>query len=95
MTIKERIMEIVHNKWDMEMDNLEKIVVMAYCIGRESGVREVSDEYRVLITEQRERANKCRYVHMANKIIGSRDYIYHPDYAGEISAMFGDDETKL
>lgn len=95
MTVKEKIMALVHNDYDMEVDNWEKLVIMAYYIGRESSAREVSDRYRTLIAQQRQRAQECRYTHMANKIIGDEDYIYHSDYAGEMTVAFGNDKTEL
>ena len=96
MTVKEKILDIVFGgEYDMEVDDWKKLVAMAYYIGRESAVREVSDKYTALIAEQRKRAAECRYPHMANKIIGDKDRIYHSDYAGEMTAIFGNDETKM
>lgn len=95
MTVKEKVMELVQNRYDMETDDWQRLVIMAYYIGRESGVREMSDKYRALIAKQRQMAKECRYTHVVNKIIGDKDYIYHSDYAGEMTATFGSDKTKL
>lgn len=99
MTVKEKIMSIVDNPeqrgYDMEIDNWQKLVAIAYYMGRESATKEVNDKYTKLIQEQRKRANECRYNKMANRIIGERDYIYCSDYAGEMTVIFGGDETNL
>ena len=94
MTVKEKILSIV-DKFDCEVDDWNKLVGMAYYIGKEQGVKEISDKYTALLAEQRKRANKCRYNRMAHKVIGDVKYIYHPDYSGDMTEMFGNDETKL
>lgn len=94
MTIKERIEQCIEIL-DCEKDTVEKVIALAYYIGRETATREVSNDYKKLIKKQRERANNCRYKHMANEIIGNNDYIYYPDYGCEMTAMFGDDETEF
>lgn len=96
MTAKERIMQIVNNlHTDMESDTMEKLICMAYWIGRESATRETSDKYKALISAQNERAEKSRYKHFAKSIIGDQKYIYCSDYAGEITSTFGNDITNL
>lgn len=99
MTVKEKIMNVVFSKdqkgYDMEVDDFNKLITMAYYIGREAATKEVSDKYNALIKKQRTRANECRYKNMANKIVGDNDYIYFSDYAGTMTDMFGNDETNL
>ena len=99
MTVKEKIMSIVdapnQDGYDMDVDDWRKLVAMAYYMGRESATRNVSNQYNKLIQDQRKRASECRYSKMTNKIIGDKDYIYFPDYAGDMTAMFGSDETNL
>ena len=99
MTVKEKITSIVfasnQDGYDMDTDDWRKLVAMAYYLGRESATKEVSDKYKELIHNQRKRASECRYKNMANKIIGNQDYIYFPDYAGDMTALFGSDETNL
>ena len=94
MTVKEKILSIV-DKFDCEVDDWNKLVGMAYYIGKEQGVKEISDKYTALLAEQRKRADKCRYNKMAHKVIGDVKYIYHPDYSGDMIEMFGNDEIKL
>lgn len=95
MTINERVKFIVDSSVEMEDGcnnaTVEKMIYMAYFIGREQAAREVSDMYVKLIKEQRERANSCRFKHMANKIIGNKDYLYCSDYGMVMTRMFGND----
>lgn len=96
MTTKERIMQIVNNiHTDMEADTMEKLICVAYWIGRESATKETSDKYNALIATQNERAEKSRYKHFAKSIIGDQKYIYCSDYAGEMTSIFGNDITNL
>lgn len=95
MTAAERIREIVRSNTDMDKDSLEKLVTLAYCMGREAATRETSDKYVALIADQRKRASECRYSKFASAVIGDESYIYSPDYAGEFTALFGSDETAL
>lgn len=44
---------------------------------------------------QHERAEACRYYKMAAAIVGPEKFLYCPDYAGEMSATFGNDATEL
>lgn len=94
MTVIEKVKQCVANL-DCEKDTVEKIIALAYYIGKEEATRRVSNEYRHLIKEQRERANNCRYKHMANEIIGDRDYIYNPEYSGKMTGLFGSDKTEI
>lgn len=94
MTINERVKQCIA-EMDCEKDSIEKLVALAYFIGKEEATREVSDSYKKLIQEQRKRAENCRYKHMANKIIGDQDYIYFGDYDCGMIGCFGDDETEI
>lgn len=94
MTVIERVRQCVESL-DCEKDNTEKLIALAYYIGREEATRETSDKYKKLIREQRAKANACRYKHMANEIIGKADYIYCPDYSGDMTATFGSDDTEI
>lgn len=77
---------------DLQNPAIADLLWLAYQIGREDGVRDMSDKYRALIRQMRERADACRYKHMAHDVIGDKDYIYHPDYAGDMKSMFGRDK---
>lgn len=94
MTIIECVKECV-NALDCEKDSIEKVIALAYYIGKEEATREVSDSYKKLIQEQRKRAAKCRYKHMANDIIGNQNYIYFSDYDSAMTGLFGSDDTKI
>jgi hypothetical protein len=94
MTIIERVKQCVKSL-DCETDSIEKVIALAYYIGKEEATREVSDSYKKLIQEQRKRAAECRYKHMAEKVIGDQNYIYFSDYAGDITGLFGSDDTKI
>lgn len=100
MTIKDRVTTIMtsqHN-WDDDEHTpatVEKMIAMAYYMGREMATREISDQYNALIAAQRERANACRYSKMANAIIGDQDYIYSDDYRGEMTSTFGNDTADI
>lgn len=94
MTVIERVKECVKSL-ECEKDTTEKLIALAYYIGKEEATREVSDAYTKLIQEQRKRADKCRYKHMAEKIIGSQNYIYFGDYDMAMTGIFGSDDTKI
>ena len=95
MTYREKICDILKQDIDMDKDSVEKLVFMAYMMGREKADREVSDLYNSHLAEQRKRAEACRYNHMAEKVIGAETYLYTPDYAGEFTAEFGGDAYGL
>lgn len=94
MTVIQRIKQAVNNL-DCETDNIDKIIALAYMIGKEKATREVSNAYNKLLAEQRERAEKCRYHNMAAEIIGDERYIYFGDYDGAMCYTFGSDETEV
>lgn len=80
---------------DFEHDSIEKLIAIAYWIGREEATREISDKYNDLIRDQRRRAAECRYHKMAAEIVGDISYIYSSDYAGDITETFGSDQTDI
>ena len=99
MTCKDLIMSIIDDPaqkgYDMSIDDPRKLIAIAYYMGRESATREVSDVYSALLRQQLDRADKCRYRHMAHAVQGDVKYIYHGDYSGDITSMFGADQTDL
>ena len=96
MTVKERIDQILwQDEYNMDDDRWQKLVIMAYYMGRESATRAVSDLYRGLIGQMLARADACRYSHMAHQVIGDQYGFYLPDYAGDMTTHFGSDETRL
>lgn len=94
-TLRTRVKEAIGNCKDMEDDSLDKLLAIAYYMGREEATREVSDKYNAHLAAQHERAEACRYYKMAAAIVGPEKFLYCPDYAGEMSATFGNDATEL
>lgn len=94
MTVLQRIKAAV-NSLDCSQDDINKIIALAYMIGKEEATREVSDQYAQLIKEQRKRADNCRYKHLANAVIGDQSYIYFGDYDNAMTAIFGSDDTTV
>lgn len=96
MTCKDKIKDII-NKHDfsMDADSWEKLVYLAYYMGREEATKSVSDEYSKLLSEQKARAKECRYYKMAMHVQGNYDYLYTSDYSGDMTSLFGNDETDL
>lgn len=95
MTVYERVKNTLSNNIDMDKDTIDKLIFCAYYFGREEAARQVSDQYSKHIEEQHARANAVRYHKMANDIVGPEQYIYTPDYSGDMMAAFGGDETTL
>lgn len=97
MTILERVRQIVQSDIDLEVDTagVEKLVYLAYYIGKEEATREVSDMYTSHIAEQRNRAESCRYHKMAQEVVGPETYLYHPDYSMPMTTVFGSDNADI
>nr|DAX10560.1 MAG TPA: hypothetical protein [Bacteriophage sp.] len=74
-----------------ENKNIGDCSIRAIC----TATREVSDKYNAHLAAQHERAEACRYYKMAAAIVGPEKFLYCPDYAGEMSATFGNDPTEL
>ena len=79
--------------YSMEVDDPRKLIAIAYYMGRESAAHEVSDKYNQLLAQQMQRAEDCRYHNMAMAIQGNIRYVYSPDYSGDMTNMFGIDQT--
>lgn len=96
MTCLTRILQILNDdNLDMDADTVEKLVTVAYHMGREHATKEVSDKYSNHIAEQKRRAAACRYRKMAEAVVGPEDYLYNGDYAGDFTKAFGSDETSF
>jgi len=100
MTINERIKSIIANPEDIDMSyeqaaSAEKMIYIAYWIGREAAAREVSDAYNRHLSAQHERAAQCRYNRMAAAVVGPESYIYSADYSQEMTATFGGDPADI
>lgn len=81
------------NGYSMEIDDPRKLIAIAYYMGREAAARDVSDQYNKLLAQQLQRAADCRYHNMALSIQGDVKYIYCTDYSGDMTSMFGTDQT--
>ena len=98
MTIAERVRSIVGSQVDLTDEvpaGIEKMIYMAYYMGREDATREISDRYNALLREQRQRAQECRYHNLAAAIVGDVEYIYSSDYAKEMTSIFGGDPADV
>ena len=104
MKIIDRVRSIVATGWDDQkvgvQDNqhpatIEKMILMAYEIGREDATKDVSDQYTAMLSEIRDRADKCRYYRMAGQVVGDQKYIQTTDYAGRVTEMFGGDPADI
>lgn len=93
-TVKERVEQALNNL-NCDVDNVDKIIALAYHMGRESAAKEVCDMVAALIAEMRERADNCRYYHMAHAVIGKVNGIYHGDYDQAMTNIFGKDVTNI
>jgi hypothetical protein len=81
------------------------MINLAYQMGYEDAVRNVSDEYSAVLKEQLDNASKCRYHEMARKVLwtkaGHRNswdtdiYLYHPEYSQDVHETWGCDETSI
>ena len=94
MKIKNRIKQAIHN-FNGNADNIDTLIAIAYFMGREDAAKNICDDVHDIFAKQIERANNCRYSKMAMTIQGGKTRSYSPDYAGEISKTFGDDETNF
>ena len=98
MTITERVRSIVDSQVDLTDEvpaGIEKMIYMAYYMGREDATREISDRYNELLQEQRKRAQECRYHNLAAAIVGDVEYIYSSDYGMEMTSTFGGDPADV
>ena len=93
MTILERL-KLALNREDANKDNVDKLMAIAYYIGKEEATKDIIDRHNKQCESMRANAKRTRYHKMAEKVIGKTD-IYSPDYAMEATTMFGSDETKL
>lgn len=84
----------------IEPNDIDGLISLAYWIGRESATKQVADRYCDRIKKMREFASKQKYHHLCNAVIDSAnmvmgkhmgDYVYQPDYAGDVTNEFGHD----
>ena len=88
MTVKERIERALENR-EMETDSIDKIIALAYYMGREQAAKEICDNARQIFAEQilhQERAGESRYYKYALRLQGDAEYC---------RAEFGSDRTVL
>lgn len=65
-------------------DGIIGLVRYAYEKGRHEAAKEVSDDYALLLKQQRERAEKERFHNIASRCVGNIEYIHHCDYSDDI-----------
>ena len=78
----------------MNTDSIDKLMTIAYYIGREEGVKKICDKASKIFADQQAKVKACRYSNMASKVQGDIGTIYDGDYSGGMSD-FGSDETNL
>lgn len=96
ITVGEKIKQILNSEGVMERDTWEKLVYLAYYMGRERATREISDKYAAHLAAQTARAESSRYHKMVSAILDNGPgFIYSGDYAGDFTTLFGSDKTSL
>jgi hypothetical protein len=91
MTIKDRI-DVAIRSADYDIDNIDKIISLAYYLGLEQGVRRVCTEHNSRAIAARQRAATSRYHLMAQAILGDLSAtIYDSSYARDMTNTFADD----
>jgi len=96
MTVIERINKAIELK-NYEHDSIDKIISLAYYIGKETATKDICDKHSRIFNECRKRAKQERYYNIANRVLGvnNNDIIYHSDYACDMKYTFGSDETNI
>ena len=85
MKASERIFKAMSNV-NLSEDTVDRLIYLAWMMGREEATKEVSDKYTEVLKGQHERAKNCRYHNLAENIIGfSGDYIYFADYSQDVT----------
>lgn len=102
MTIVERVDDIINNRVHetlckncKEPADVDKLILIAYYLGREDATRKVCDDYNELIDEMLKRAEQSRYHKLAHDIIGEKHYVYESDYSGTVHEAFGNDPADI
>ena len=85
MRTYDRIEQALENV-NLEKDTVDRLIYLAWMMGREEATKEVSDKYKEILKGQHERAGECRYHNMAEDIVGfPGDYIYFADYSQDVT----------
>lgn len=100
MTCVEKIEYLVKEaNISMEDDSIEKLVYMAYYLGRDHESKYMIKKHNYIIECMYKRAQKSRYYKMVSRIIGQPGYTYFNFIenlrAHSIVSHFGNDETAL
>lgn len=76
-------------------DSEDGMICYAYYAGREAASKKLCDEYKRRVSAMCAQAERERYYYVAHRVIdaGGGDSIYSPDYAGDVTATFGDDQV--
>ena len=84
MTIKDKMLEIRGKAASCDLEGYEKLMWLAYWMGREEGTKLTADAYNERISEAEARALNCRYYRMASEVLGHLRP-YSPDYSGDVT----------
>ena len=71
-------------------DGIIGLIRYAYEKGRHEATKEVSDDYALLLKQQRERVQKEHYHNVAARCVGNVEYIHHYDYSDGIYEFAAD-----
>jgi hypothetical protein len=76
-------------------DNLNKLIALAYALGRTEAARAICDEHTRRVKKAREAADQLRYHNLGNAVLDAMggDIIYTPDYAGDVIDFASDPTT--
>ena len=86
MTCADRIEYAIKNA-DMSKTSFDKLIALAYWMGRESSAKDIIDKHNNITIGQTDRAAASRY-----KWFCQKDYIYSSDYNQDMTKEFGSDK---
>ena len=93
MTCADRIKYAIENA-DMSNTSFDKLIALAYWMGRESAAKDIIDKHNNITIDQTDRAAASRYKGSARKIIGT-PFIYSSDYNQDMTKEFGSDKWGI
>ena len=90
MTCADRIEYAIKNA-DMTKTSFDKLIALAYWMGRESSAKDIIDKHNNITIGQTDRAAASCYKWFTRKIIGT-PFIYSSDYNQDMTKEFGSDK---
>lgn len=95
MSVYNKVMYAVKH-YDLNRDDLLRLIALAYMIGREQATVSVTDRFIKLAYDQMLRAFSCRYYKMALRVVGYEVYdIRRGDYWQKVSRLCRKLKTKV